>query len=223
MKRVYKFKISKVSHVFLIIFFLTLYVAAIFSFNLAGISEKLLVKAQNEISDQEEVIPLFEENNATASTQVEPQSSIGSWGIARQVDENTWTMQVGNDKNMATPDEVFAALNNYRKQHGSTVLVWDQNLADFAKKRVTTFISIKGLDNHTGFNEYFKNSDNIRNLGFQALGENSSYGYKMAGVHLVEWVFAGDAPHNDNQLDRTWSHVGISVSGTAVDVIFGKK
>jgi uncharacterized protein YkwD len=65
------------------------------------------------------------------------------------------------------------------------------------------------------------NNDGFGKLGFSSLGENSSYGYLLEGVHLIEWVYAGDAPHDNNQLNSEWSHVGIGVNGTATDLIFG--
>jgi hypothetical protein len=40
-------------------------------------------------------------------------------------------------------------------------------------------------------------------------------------VHLIEWVYAGDKPHNDNQLSSKWSAVGIGISGSATDLVFG--
>jgi len=33
-------------------------------------------------------------------------------------------------------------------------------------------------------------------------------------------VFAGDTPHDNNQLDSSWTAVGIGVSETFVDIIF---
>jgi len=52
------------------------------------------------------------------------------------------------------------------------------------------------------------------------LGENISYGYRLEGVHLIEWMYAGDKPHDDNQLDSKWDHVGIGVKETATCIIF---
>ncbi len=151
------------------------------------------------------------------STQKQP------WGVAEQIDEHTWTMKVGQDKEMSTPNEAFLALNVYRNRKGAQSLQWDEKLAELALKRANTFISIGKLDGHSGFNEYFKNEENVRNIGFYSTGENSSFGYRLEGVHLIEWVFAADRPHDDNQSDPTWTHVGIGINGTAVDVIFAKE
>ncbi|HZJ18431.1 MAG TPA: CAP domain-containing protein [Patescibacteria group bacterium] len=144
-----------------------------------------------------------------------------SWGVSKQISEHTWTMKVGNDQEMAGSQEIMNALNNYRNVHGKGILSWNDGLASFAKSRAEQFNKDGKLDEHAGFNSYFGDPENIRKTGFMKVGENSSVGYKMDGVHIIEWVFAGDAPHDNNQLDLSWSAVGIGVSGAAVDIIFG--
>jgi uncharacterized protein YkwD len=144
------------------------------------------------------------------------------WGVAKQIDDVTWTIKVGQDAKMATPQEIFQALNAYRNRHGSASLSWDDNLANFAQERAAYFNKIKSLDQHKGFIEYTENEDNIKKLGFWGVGENASFGYKLEGVHLIEWIFAGDEPHNKNQLEPSWTYVGIGVEGVGVDLIFGK-
>jgi len=145
------------------------------------------------------------------------------WGVAKQLDAHTWTLRVGQDSRMATAGEILDALNLYRQQHGSAPLAWDNNLTVFAKERADYFNQIGKLDDHAGFDSYVSNADNVRQkLNFYHLGENSSIGYKLLGVHLIEWVYAADAGHNMNQLNPAWTHVGIGVSGTATDLIFGQ-
>lgn len=143
------------------------------------------------------------------------------WGVAKQVGEHTWTMRVGQDLVMATPKEIMAALNDYRRRNGSAELMWDEKLVSYAQSRADFFISNKGLDSHKGFGEYLENQDGFNKLGFNAVGENSSYGYTMTGTHLIEWIFAGDEPHDKNQLNKDWAYVGIGVNNNAVDIIFG--
>lgn len=143
------------------------------------------------------------------------------WGKATQVSEHTWTMKVGFDDKMATPQEIFEALNNYRRQHSREALTWDDRLAGFAQARANNFTILGKTDEHAGFVSYTDNIDNVKGLGFWSLGENSSYGYRLTGVHLIEWVYAGDEGHNSNQLNSTWSHVGIGVDGNQTDLIFG--
>lgn len=148
--------------------------------------------------------------------------STEEWGVAKQVDDVTWTIRLQQDERMATPEEILAALNIYRNRHGAGPVMWEQNLANYALERAHYFNTIHNLDKHEGFKQYLQSEENVRRLGFSALGENSGYGYRLLGVHLIEWVFAGDKPHDDNQRDPTWTHVGIGVESTGVDIIFGK-
>ncbi|QQG44734.1 MAG: CAP domain-containing protein [Candidatus Roizmanbacteria bacterium] len=154
-------------------------------------------------------------SNSIVITPTEP------WGTAKQIDEKTWTMNIALDDRMASAQEVFEALNIYRQRHNKSTLTWDDRLAEFAQTRAKYFTGLGKLDSHAGFEEYTKDIENVKKLGFWSLGENSSYGYKMYGVHLIEWIFAGDEPHNNNQLNSTWSHVGIGIDSTQVDLIFG--
>ncbi len=148
-------------------------------------------------------------------------NKLGKWGKAEQVSEHTWTLRVGQDAATATASNILTALNQYRQTQGKGTLTWDDKLANFAQSRAEYFVAIGDLDSHAGFSDYINNQDGFHKLGFMSLGENSSYGYTLAAVHLIEWVYAGDKPHNDNQLNSKWTHVGIGVSGTATDLVFG--
>lgn len=143
------------------------------------------------------------------------------WGVAKQIDEVTWTMKIGEDATMATAKEIWAALNEYRKVHGSQILNWDEKLGNYARDRAKYLNEIKSVDQHKGFSDFVENQDGFNKLGFTALGENISYGFKLNGVHVIEWMYAGDKPHNDNQLDNRWNYAGIGVDGLATCLIFG--
>lgn len=143
------------------------------------------------------------------------------WGVAKQISEHTWTLKVGDDEKIGTPQEVLDALNNYRERHGSSRLSWDDKLGTYAKERADYFAREGKLDSHAGFSDFISNQDGFAKLGFNRVGENSSYGYRVSGVHLIEWVYAGDPPHNDNQLRTDWTHVGVGISAAATDLVFG--
>lgn len=173
------------------------------------------------------VVPTVElKPTKSAATKPKPKLTpvpidTGPWGVAQQIDEHTWTMKIGEDPQMATPKEIFAALNNYRKNKGSSQLTWDDTLASYAQSRADYYVKNNGMDEHKGFIDFLNNQDGFNKLGFDGMGENASYGYKLLGVHLIEWIFAGDKPHDDNQLSQTWAYVGVGVNGTAVDIVFG--
>jgi len=149
-------------------------------------------------------------------------ADTGPWGVAEKINDVTWTMKLGQDKQMGTPMEILDALNKYRNVHGSGPLEWNQKLADYAASRAKYFMENKALDSHKGFEEKLKDEGGFRDLGFWGLGENASFGYRLEAVHLIEWMYAADKPHNDNQLDNSWTHVGIGIDGVSSVLIFGK-
>lgn len=238
------------SRMFLITLYVTILIFSPLSFNpyfeepkeeeilasaVNDVSSNKVVTARNEITPAPTVTPSptvkpFAKNNLSLTSTptltpvpVEQNQTQGDseWGVAKQIDENTWTMKVQNDSQMATPQEIFEALNNYRRTRGVGALSWADNLAQFAQERANKFKNDNKLDGHAGFNEYFQNQDNLKNIGYNGVGENSSIGYTMSGVHIIEWIFAGDAPHDNNQTNSKWQYVGIGVNGNAVDLVFG--
>lgn len=142
------------------------------------------------------------------------------WGEAKKIDTYTYTMRLAPDSAMGTPQEIFTALNKYRQQHGRGSLAWDDKLAGFANSRAEYFSQRGNLDSHAGFLDYLNNQDGFQKLGFANIGENSSIGFTLYAVHLIEWVYAGDEGHNNNQLNSDWNYVGIGVKGNATDLIF---
>ncbi|MFQ5452274.1 MAG: hypothetical protein ACE5DQ_01800, partial [Candidatus Paceibacterota bacterium] len=54
------------------------------------------------------------------------------WGVAKKVGEYTYTIKVGHDDRMGTPQEVLDALNNYRNTNGRGSLVYDERLANYS-------------------------------------------------------------------------------------------
>ena len=193
------------------------------------------IQASESVSTQERRVVEADDKNAAVANQIveekivapqaisqrSPTNEPSEWGIAKQIDEHTWTMRVGEDNRMATAQEILAALNAYRERHGRGALIWDGTLASYASERAAFFTMQGTLDGHAGFQDYLDNQNGFEKLGFRSVGENSSYGYQLAGVHLIEWVYAGDEPHDKNQLDSQWKYVGIGVNGTATDLIFG--
>lgn len=147
------------------------------------------------------------------------------WGIAEKVTgtQYGWSMKIENDFTMGTAQDIFFALNSYRLKKSREKLNWNESLANFAQQRAQFLTEKGGVDDHKGFREYIRNEDYRKTLGFSRVGENTSCGYRMTGIHMIEWIFAGDSPHDDNQLSERWSTVGVGVSGTCVSLVFGSK
>jgi len=150
-----------------------------------------------------------------------PGANNGAWGIAQKIGDHTYTMKFTPDAAMATPQEIFSSLNAYRHVKNVGTLAWSQTLADYASSRALFFAQSKTLDAHAGFLDFVNNQNGFVKLGFSSLGENAAYAGPVSGVHLIEWIFAGDVEHDSNQLSPNWTDVGIGVSDKGVDLIFG--
>lgn len=165
--------------------------------------------------------PTYHPTYQAPTRQVTPTPSDNQpWGVAKQISQHSYTMKVGQDSTMATSQEIFVALNNYRSKKGVGSLSWNGTLASYAQSRADLFNKNGTTDEHAGFTAYM-NAGGDKQLGFSELGENDSIGYTMQGVHLIEWIYASDAGHDANQLRSGYTDVGIGVSGTATDLIFG--
>jgi uncharacterized protein YkwD len=121
---------------------------------------------------------------------------------------------------MATAQELFSALNSYRQKNGRSPLQWDNQLASYSRERANLYTRLGDTDGHAGFNTDTQNGLNYK-FYFYGLGENSSYGSIGDAQYIIEQWYGTSAPHNDNQLNTSWTHVGIGVSGNATNFVFG--
>jgi uncharacterized protein YkwD len=117
---------------------------------------------------------------------------------------------------------VLNALNNYRQKNGASALQIDEKLHSFAQGRADVFSTQGSMDNHVGFQSML-NENGFSTLGFNALGENSSFGEWGSALNLIEALYASSSQHNASQLSNEWTHVGIGISGTATNIVFGGK
>lgn len=146
------------------------------------------------------------------------------WGTTEKVGEHTYRTYVGDDEIMSTADELNLAINKYRVAHGVGELVVSDTLCKLADMRIAQLVAIGGLDSHKGFKEYLANDSNWDNIpGFKSVGENNSYGYRLSGTHLIEWVFDADEEHRSNQMNPKWNRICTRISGTIVEIVFGQE
>lgn len=142
-------------------------------------------------------------------------------GDIQKIGEHTYTMQFIPDAQMASAMEIFQALNLYRQKNSVSSLIWDTSLISYATSRADFYSSVGKLDDHAGFIDYVNNHNGFSQLGFNKLGENAAIAGPLSATHLIEKVYAGDPEHNANQLNVSWTHIGIGVHGTFTDIIFG--
>lgn len=151
----------------------------------------------------------------------QPKDSEEQWGIQKQVSEHTWTMKMGSDPQMTTVPELYEVLNNYRVRHGANPLEQDEKLTSLAQLRAHQLAALGGGDEHAGFSEYMKDPDNVQKLGYNNVSENYSFGYRLNGVHIIEWAYS-DPPHDQTQKNPKWTRVGVAVEGTITVLIFAR-
>lgn len=128
------------------------------------------------------------------------------------------------DDRYATAEEIFGALNNYRKAHGAGSLSWNEKLAEVAQMRVKQTLA-GGRDYHQGFIDFTNDQENYKKVGFWELSENigSSGNCPLLGVHLIEYKIAKSPAHDAAQKDPSWVAVGIATEDSITAFIFGKE
>lgn len=142
------------------------------------------------------------------------------WGVIQKVGDHTYRIRVQNDPVMGTPEEILSALNTLRSRHNAQPLKTDPRLCDYAKSRAQHQNQLGQTDGHAGFIDFLENQDGFKKLGFARVGENSSYGYILSGVHLIEFVYMQSPEHNANQLDPAWDHACAGVAGLTTNLLF---
>lgn len=142
---------------------------------------------------------------------------------ATQIGDHTFTITgIPKASSMPSVSEVLTALNNYRAKRGVPTLAADSNLMSYAQSRASLYKQLGRTDTHAAFLDFIQNQNGFAKLGFNALGENSSYlTYPVGAQVLIESLFGADAQHDQNQLNTKWSHVGIGIDGLGVDLVFG--
>ncbi len=149
----------------------------------------------------------------------DPDLKDAEWGVAVEVAEHTYRMKIQEDDTMSTANELYQALNTYRATKGKSRLDWHDGLAEIARARVVEQHSDSYA--HEGFIRRIEEEnvpDSVKER-FYNFGENASVGYRFSGTHLIEWMYAGDAGHDNNQLGK-WSHVGVAINGDDSVLIF---
>lgn len=118
--------------------------------------------------------------------------------------------------------QVLRALNEYRKSKGVGPLEIDSKLQEFAQTRADFFDSKGDMDNHEGFQQLL-NDNGFEKMGFNALGENSSFGEWSSAENLITKIYGSSPSHNDSQLNPDFTHVGIGIKGRSTNIVFGGK
>lgn len=103
------------------------------------------------------------------------------WSV-RKVDEHMTEFSVPVTDTMSTRQELFDAVNSYRRSHGLNTLTSNTTICDIAQKRAQEQLDNGALDNHAGFAKYGESQNEFSHLGEVLYG-----GQPLSGVHIVEF------------------------------------
>jgi uncharacterized protein YkwD len=85
-----------------------------------------------------------------------------------------------------TGEELWEAVNRYRREHGVPELKLQGSLCELASKRLGELIELGGLDNHEGFEKYFEDHS-VDSLEVTNVAENLASGYSGAWETVMGW------------------------------------
>lgn len=98
-------------------------------------------------------------------------------------DGKTSLSRLPADKRMSTSDELWAALNSYRRSQNLPEFVKSDVLCSIAQKRANELQALGKLDDHVGFSKYAHEQQT-----YNSMEEIIQGGViPLSGTHLVEW------------------------------------
>ncbi|MBI5620594.1 hypothetical protein HY949_02365 [Candidatus Gottesmanbacteria bacterium] len=146
---------------------------------------------------------------------------IPTGGFRREkVDEHTTITWLPPDDGMSTNDELFVAMNTYRKGHGINEVSRSDVLCTIAQKRADEQQALGTIDGHAGFAKYAQDQREFSYLTEVLFGGAQP----QTGVHIVEYGWDQSLTgHKEAIQDRSMSHGCGGIAGYFAAFIFGKK
>ena len=150
---------------------------------------------------------------------IEPTSAPFNWTVEK-VDDQITKISLPPDPTMSTADELFDAMNNYRKAHSVSTLTKNDLLCSIAQNRANEQFANGDLDNHAGFNKYVQDQDEFSLMGEVLFGGSQP----QYGVHIVEFGWNRSLTgHKEAIQDPDWNHGCGGVAGYFAVFIFASK
>lgn len=140
-------------------------------------------------------------------------------GFRREkLDEHTTMTWLPPDDRMSTSDELFDAINNYRRGHGIALVSKSDTLCTIAGKRADEQLAIGSIDGHAGFAKYAQEQREFSYLTEVLFGGNQP----QTGVHIVEYGWDQSLTgHREAIQDRSMTHGCGGIAGYFAAFIFG--
>lgn len=153
-------------------------------------------------------------SNSPTQTQPEPPTENYLLESHPSGEEGFYVLKNAQPEEMATPAEIDAAVNQYRRGHNLNQLSIDDQICIIAQDRAREAAE---EFSHDKFGEHVSNGD-YSFANFSRLGENLWQG-SMSGVHIVEFGWDRSPGHRAN-LQGNWSRGCAGVFETTVAYIF---
>ncbi len=140
-------------------------------------------------------------------------------GFKREkVDEHTTITWLPPDDRMSTSEELFAAINSYRRTHGIAEVTKSDTLCSIAQKRADEQAALGKIDGHAGFPKYAQEQGEFSYLTEVLFGGEQP----QSGVHIVEYGWDQSLTgHREAIQDRSMTHGCGGVAGYFAAFIFG--
>jgi len=141
------------------------------------------------------------------------------WSVTK-IDDNVTSMSLPPDPRMSTAEELFEAMNTYRKAHGVSTLSKNDMLCDVAQNRANEQIANGGLDGHAGFSKHFNDQNEFNRVGEVLFGGSQP----QYGVHIVEFGWDRSLTgHKEAIRNPVWNHGCGGIADYYAVFIFGTK
>ncbi len=142
-------------------------------------------------------------------------------GFKREkVDEHTTVTWLPPDDRMATPEELFLAVNSYRRTHEVAEVAKSDTLCTIAQKRADEQRALGKIDGHAGFAKYAQEQREFSYVTEVLFGSDQP----QSGVHIVEYGWDQSLTgHREAIQDRSMTHGCGGVAGSFAAFIFGTR
>lgn len=148
-----------------------------------------------------------------------PTKTPFNWTVEK-VDEHLTKIALPSDPRMSTPDELFEAMNNYRKAHNVSNLQKSDLLCSIAQSRASEQLANGKLDGHSGFEKYAKDQTEFFQMGEVLFGGAQP----QYGVHIVEYGWDRSLTgHKEAIQDSSWQYGCGGIAGYYAVFVFGTK
>lgn len=185
----------------------------------------ILVSISNENAVTQKLFPrknYYEKSNTSEiqrDIKLLPTQSPFNWSVEK-VDDHITKIALPPDPRMSTTDELFDAMNSYRRAHNVQAITKNDLLCSIARNRANEQLARGDLDNHAGFDKYAQDQEEFYRMGEVLFGGVQP----QYGVHIVEYGWDRSLTgHKEAIQNPTWNHGCGGIAGYFAVFIFATK